>query len=79
MSGRTRRERQDDDRRNKNEKNKNKNDRKEKKEPINKLPFKKVYNIDLPAFIVKGLFEKNGVKEDPKSMQLKIILQKKKD
>ena len=79
LMGGTRREREEDDRRNKKEKIKSKNIRKDKKESIEKLPFKKVYNIDLPAFIVKGLLEKNGVKEDPKSIQLKIVLKKKKD
>ncbi|KAH0786790.1 asparagine-rich antigen [Histomonas meleagridis] len=91
MSGRVRRERRDESKKYRKEKEdtredkkdkkykKDKKDKQEQKETSYKLPFKKVYNIDLPAFIVKGLLENNGVKEDPKSIQLKIVLQKKKD
>lgn len=53
-------------------------DKKQKIKQDESFPFRHVYNLDLPAFLVQGLLEKNGVKEDPSKIQLKIVLQKNK-
>lgn len=71
-------------RNNKNQSQKPSKESKEKKstkvvEKSKKLPFKRSYQIELPNFVVKGLFEKNGIKENPNNMILKIRLDRKTD